>query len=224
MAYTFDSLRIVGYRDEFVPNTFLRQEGAADHVAILFPGANYTCHMPLLYYATQVLLAQGADALWVEYAYGRRPELRAGWSEEHARWLYADVTAACQAAVRQREYGRLTFVGKSLGTLAMAHLLTTQTFSARVEGVWLTPLLKNEELRTRIMRVERPSLLVIGTADPHYDRTYLTDWESRTQRRVISVEGAGHTLEIEGDWRQSLKAIELIMRAIGEFVQGRPEQ
>ena len=35
---TSTTLTIQGYRDEPVPNRFLRPEGAVDHLAILLPG------------------------------------------------------------------------------------------------------------------------------------------------------------------------------------------
>lgn len=222
MAYTFDSLRIVGYRDEFVPNTFLRQGGAADHVAIVLPGSAYTCHMPLLYYSTQVLLGLGADVLWVEYAHGRRPEFQGAWREEHERWFFADVTAAFRAALAQRAYGRTTLVGKSLGTLAMGFLLTTEALSTHVDAVWLTPLFTNPGLHAQIREIRLPSLFIIGTADPQYDPVYLADLERGDGRRVVVVEGAGHSLEIDGDWLQTLRTMERVLRHVEAFIKHRP--
>ncbi len=67
--HRIENLKIRGHRGEAVANTFFRQTPASDHVAIAFPGVAYTCHMPLLYYQTQLLLARGADVLWVEYGH-----------------------------------------------------------------------------------------------------------------------------------------------------------
>jgi hypothetical protein len=39
-----------------VPNTFFHQEINNGHLALILPGLNYTCDMPLLYYATQIML------------------------------------------------------------------------------------------------------------------------------------------------------------------------
>ena len=73
---TATTLTIHGYRDEPVPNRFLRPEGAIDHLAVLLPGFGYTLDMPLFYYAENLLLERGWDVLRVEYAYNKRPEFQ----------------------------------------------------------------------------------------------------------------------------------------------------
>src|SRR5262245_25536830 len=120
------TLAVSGYRDEAVPNTFLRQDGATDHIAILLPGINYPCDLPLLYYPARQLTARGADVLRVEYTYNRRPDFAALSAADQAEWLRADTTAACRVGLAQRAYRQITLVGKSLGTLAMGQLLTTE--------------------------------------------------------------------------------------------------
>ncbi|MDO9084878.1 MAG: hypothetical protein Q7U53_01620 [Anaerolineaceae bacterium] len=39
-----------------VPNTFFRQETETNQLTMIFPGLNYSCDMPLLYYAAQIML------------------------------------------------------------------------------------------------------------------------------------------------------------------------
>ena len=46
---SFTSLSISGYRNEPVPNTFIRQDHTAQHLAILLPGYAYRATMPLLF-------------------------------------------------------------------------------------------------------------------------------------------------------------------------------
>ena len=52
-------------------------------------------------------------------------------------------------------YERVVLIGKSLGTLAMGHLLTMADPPPNVGAVWLTPLLSNERLRQQISAVRR---------------------------------------------------------------------
>jgi len=218
--YSITTLPITGYRAEPVPNTFHRQDGEAHHVAILLPGVAYTCHMPLLYYPTRLLLALGADVLWVEYAYHRRADFQALSEAERERWFITDVTAACQAALAQRPYQQIALIGKSLGTLAMGHLLTEDAELAQARAVWLTPLLRNSRLRTQIQHTHQRSLFVIGTADSHYDPAHLAEMQRATGGQVCVIDGADHSLEIEGDIWRSLQAIEQVMRAIQTFLTG----
>lgn len=144
--YSVNTLEISGYRNQPVPNTFFKQDEETRQVAILLPGWEHTCHMPLLYYPARLLLALGADVLQVEYAYNLRTDFQALPNSERLQWLFTDA-AACSAALTQYTYEQVTLIGKSIGTLAMGHLLTTEPRLA--QAVWLTPLLRNDRLLTK---------------------------------------------------------------------------
>ena len=175
-----------------VPNTFVRQEGEAEHLAVLLPGMGYTCDMPLFYYAENLLTERGADVLRVEYAYGRRADFGELSDDEQLRWLLADATAAYRVGLGQRAYRDVTLVGKSLGTLAMGHLLTAEERPAgTTRAVWLTPLVREERLREQMGRCDGRSLVVIGTADPHYDVELLDEVRAATRGGNRGDRGGG---------------------------------
>ena len=212
------TLKIVGFRDERVPNTFLRQDSEAEHVALLLPGLRYTCDMPLLHYSVRLLLHLGADALRVEYAYDRRADYQALADADQERWFFTDVCAACHAALAQRSYRRITLIGKSMGTLAMGHLLTTEPALARAEAIWLTPLLTQDALRKQMRQHRGRALFAIGTADPFYDADALAELRAATGGDVVVVEDADHSLEIKDDVIRSVQALEQVMRAVVEIL------
>lgn len=216
--YSLTALEISGYRGEPVPNTFFQQYQETRHAALLLPGLGYTCQMPLFYYPTLLLQALGADVLCVDYAYNRRPDFQTLPPPEQARWLYTDVAAAYNSILSQRSYEQVTVIGKSLGTLAMGHLLTTEALRMDTKAIWLTPLLKNEALRAQIQRYGQHSLFVIGTADPHYSAAYLAEVQAATQGERVVVEGADHSLVINGDVFKTLQAMDQIMHAVQKFL------
>ena len=212
------SLSVDGYRGEPVPNSFLRQRGETSHLAILLPGIGYTCDMPLFYYAQNLLVAAGADVLRVEYTYGRRSDFRDLPATEQLRWLLADATAAQRAGLAQRGYQDLTLIGKSLGTLAMGHLLTAQDVpTAATRAVWLTSLLREERLREQVRRYAGRSLFAIGAADPHDDPTYLAAMRT-TPGGAVVVEGAGHGLDAWSDVVASIHPVTPVIRALQDFL------
>jgi hypothetical protein len=215
--HSFRPLGIKGYRDEPVPNTFFQQDEPARKIAIVLPGVGYTCQMPLLYYPTRLLLSLGMDVLWVEYSYSRRSDYLSLPEAEQKQWLCADVTAACQAALAQRPYQQVLLMGKSLGTLAMSHLLATEARLAHSPMIWLTPLLRNDKLRSQIQNTPR-GLVVIGTADHQYDPAYLAEIQSKGNCEVVVVDGADHSIEVKDNVWQSLQVIERVTRAIQTFV------
>jgi predicted alpha/beta-hydrolase family hydrolase len=211
-------LTIQGYRDEPVPNCFQRPEGAIDQLAVLLPGLGYTLDMPLFYYAENLLLEQGWDVLRVEYAYNTRPEFQTVPKSERDQWLLADTTAAWRAGLSQRRYERVVLIGKSLGTLAMGHLLTMSDPPAGMGAVWLTPLLSNERLRQQISQYGGPSLFVIGTADPHFDPVVLEQMQVATVGEAVVVRNADHGMDIPGDPIASVRAVERVVEALGRFL------
>ena len=215
---TSTTLTIRGYRDEPVPNRFQRPEGAIDHLAVLLPGIGYTLDMPLFYYAESLLLERGWDVLRVEYAYNKRPEFQTLSSSERDRWLLADTTTAWRAGLSQRGYERVVLIGKSLGTLAMGHLLTMADSPPGVGAVWLTPLLSAERLRQQIQQYGGPSLFVIGTADPQFDPVVLEKMQVATIGEAVVVKNADHGMDIPGDQIASVRAVERVVDAFGRFL------
>lgn len=213
------TLKIAGYRGELVSNTFFYQNGEADHLAMLFPGIGYTCQMPLLYYQTELFLwSLGADVLWVEYAYDRA-DFQSAPDSEQKNWFNADVTASCRAGLEQRAYSKVTLSGKSLGTLALGHLLTSEPALSHAQAIWLTPLLKDEKLREEIGKARQRSLLVIGTKDAHYDAARLEELKTLPHVKIVVLAGADHSLEVEGDVSNSIRFMDQVIQEIERFVE-----
>ena len=214
-------LSIPGYRGEPVPNRFQRPEGASGCLAVLLPGLGYTLDMPLFYYAEDLLLARGWGVLRVEYAYNR-PEYQEMPQAERARWLLADATAAYRAGLAQGRYESIALIGKSLGTLAMGHLLTMADQPAgAMRAVWLTPLLRNDRLCEQIRQYGGPSLFVIGTADPQYNPATLEEVRAATSGEAVVIADADHGMDVPGDPIASVRAVARVTEALAEFVQGR---
>jgi hypothetical protein len=215
------SLDIVGHKEQQVPNTFLAQPQPATHLAVILPGYRYPVEMPPLYYAARILLEQGADVLRVEYAYYRTNFLQQPESEQD-QWISNDVFAACEAGLSQRSYEKITLVGKSLGTIAMGHLLSDPRFQ-QAACVWVTPLLTVEWLRSRIEQTRPRSLFIIGTVDRFYKPDLLNHLKTVTQGQTCILEGADHGLEIPGDIPRSLAALNQIVEATQEFLDDDSE-
>jgi hypothetical protein len=215
----FETLSIAGYRDLVVQNTFLRQSQRADHLAVVFPGLGYSVGMPVLYYPGQLLAEMGADVLLVDTRYNRIREYEQAPDEEKARWLEADAGAAVDAALAQGRYQRVTLVGKSIGTLAVGHILHSHASLPNLSCVWLTPLIKSPELRNRIQSVHHRALFVIGTADPQYSPALLEEVRLATSGEVLAVEGANHSLEIAGNIVKSVEIMRQVVEKVALFIK-----
>jgi hypothetical protein len=217
---SIQTIAINGYQNQPVPHTFFKQEVETNHLAIVLPGRGYTAQMPFLFYPINLMLTRGADVLRVEYAYDQQPDFETLDFDQKLHWLFTDVTAAYQAGVARRPYLQVTLIGKSLGTLAMGHLLTTQTLPSPVKAIWLTPLVRMDNLRQQIKQFGGHSLFVIGTADPHYDTACLAEVQEATGGQVVAIEGADHGLNIKDEVLRSVQALMKVMRAIEVFLGG----
>lgn len=220
MARKYDraEIKINGYRGE-VKNTFYRQHEETGKIAIMFPGMGYTCQMPLIYYPTMLLLDLGFDVLWVETDYGDNEEFMSLGDDEKEEWMRGDASAALDAAFERRNHKRLILLGKSLGTGSLAVLSASDSLLADTRFCWLTPLLKDNDVFNAINSVKGRSLLVIGTADPRYDKALLEKIKDGGRVAVLEAGGADHSLEIAGNVPASLFAMRKILKAIKELAR-----
>ncbi|MFH1974816.1 MAG: alpha/beta family hydrolase [Pseudomonadota bacterium] len=210
------SLDVIGYKNQQVPNTFIIQPTPTQNLGIVLPGYRHSADRADLHYAGRILLEQGADLLRVEYAYYRTDFMEQPDSEQD-KWISSDVFAICNTALSHRSYNQITLVGKSLGTIAMGHLLADSRFQ-NATCVWLTPLLTVAWLRSRIEEVHPRSLFIIGTADKFYKPDILKHLENVTKGRAVVIEGARHGLEITNSISKSLSALNQIVQALQEFL------
>jgi alpha/beta superfamily hydrolase len=134
--------------------------------------------------------------------------------------MNADATAACSVALKRRSYDQVALIGKSIGTLVLGHLISTHPELDEPRCIWLTPLLRNERLRSQITQTRHRGLFVIGTADPHYDHAKLAAIQEATGGESIIIQGADHSMEIDGKVAESIQALQRIMLGIQSFLFG----
>lgn len=218
MFSSCDSLPIVGHDNLPLPHSFIRQRQETSHLAVFFPGFAYGQDNPALYYPARLLSDLGADILRLERLYANFPGFQDLSESERARAVVADALSACETGLKQREYRRITFVGKSIGTLAVARLLTLMPQLRDADCIWLTPLLENERLRRSIVQNRPRSLFVVGTADHCYNPELLREVEAATGGRSVVIDGADHSLEVPASVTDSIKGMAHIVEEISVFL------
>jgi hypothetical protein len=129
---------------------------------------------------------------------------QSGWSVLGVTWEEEELSTDAASQVRRGADAALAraltdqpvlVVAKSLGTLALPWAVENQ-----LPGVWLTPLLHDPAVVRAVQEARQPTLLVGGTADPH--------WELPAAAgpgvTVLEVPDGDHGLQQAGDWRRSL--------------------
>jgi hypothetical protein len=208
-------LEIDGYKDQ-IPNSLFGENDSSEHLGIVFPGVGYSSQMPALYYPTQVLLTLGADVLRLDHHY-QRPDFQTLPDAQKTRWLQADALVVLKAALAVKAYKRLTLVGKSIATFALARILPEIATLDHTDFVWLIPLLKRNGLKEVIAQHPHKALFIIGSDDQQYDAVILEQIRASTNGQVLLIEGAGHSLEITGDVAASVRIQERIVMALERF-------
>lgn len=173
--------------------------GAGDRVAVVLPGARYLPGYPLLWFSRKALQQEGWTVIevWDEWKDGDARK----WVEERAR-------AALDRAPKEAQ---TLVVAKSISTHA-ASLVAERGIPA----VWLTPLLKDEEIVAALRRAPAPALLIGGSADP--DAWDLAAAASISGGEVLEIAAADHSLEIPGHALASIDALREVASAIHWFV------
>lgn len=177
----------------------LVHEGDPQRVASLLPGRAYTPNSPLLHYTRRALRDDG----WTVREHW--------WSRGQAMELEAAITEAAQFVTDAGEPLLHLVVGKSLGTLA-----APVAVDRHLPAIWFTPLMKEAVVRAAIDNTLEPTLLVGGDQDETWD----SEAARATRCQVHEVSGADHLLEIPGSVRDTMKALEAVMRRVDDFIRG----
>ncbi len=215
------SLKIINPAGEPVANRFFRQPGNPKELGLVLPGLNYSCDMPLLYFATSLFIQLGCNVLQIRADYAR-PDFQALPKLEQAQRLGADATAALQACLAYKEegtsYEQIYLLGKSIGTISMAFVLSAYA-DLPLKPIWLTPLLRQPMLVEAALHWKGPALWIACSADHTFDASAWEQVAQAQNQHQLLVDQANHRLEISGDLMNTLRIQQEILEAIQEFVQ-----
>ena len=147
-------------------------EGDPARTAVALPGS-MLAGMPALWWAFEPLLDEGWRIVLVWDQFLDR-------TQDPTEWSHARAEAAAEYAGDVR-----LVIAKSLTTRA-ASLAADREWS----GIWLTPLLDDDESVAGLRRRTAPALLVGGTADPTWNGALARELSDD----VLELDGADHGL------------------------------
>jgi hypothetical protein len=172
--------------------------GDPSRVAVVLPGARYLPFAPLLWYAREAALARGWSVLevWDEYV---------DRSLDPWQW----VSDRAEAALARAGAVTTMLVTKSISSSAV-----TIASERDVPGIWLTPLLHEDQIAAGFERLSAPALLVGGTADESWDG----ELARRAGHGVLELEDANHALQFDGDPAASIDALRHVVDRMNAFI------
>ncbi len=213
---SFDELDIRGYEGRPIPNTFFKQEEVTYQTALIFPGFGYTAQMPLLFFAIRVLIEHGVNVLSVEQNYSRHEAFLTRMQEGRLELLFGDAAGVYEGVV-ENDYQVPFMVGKSLGTRVLGYLLANYEELNKAKVVWFTPLIGDEAVLQRMKECTAESLLIIGSADPHYDESIIGLLEEEHKFKSLVIENGNHGLQVPEGVQGTLRALTRVIESINDF-------
>jgi hypothetical protein len=184
------------------------------HVAIVFPGMSYVHHHPVLHYVESALAQSGAAVDRVAYTVldewsGQQPF----WTPEREAEFFAEIRAHARDVLSTRP-DRVTLVGKSLGTQALAALVDEPALPPDTDAIWLTPVFGDDAVFDGARRARWRSLFVVGLADT----AHVPERQAQVRGEVLELPGADHALETPGDAVASARALTALTERVIDFV------
>ncbi|MEK3805333.1 alpha/beta hydrolase [Metabacillus sp. SLBN-84] len=206
---------ITGYKDGTVSYSLFKKASQAKTLAIMFPGYGYTAQGPLFHYSTGIFLNRGEDVLHLNYSY-QSPFYESFSDKELEDALKRDVRHVIDTVLSAHSYEHFYLIGKSLGTIALAAELGRTAFlDAKI--VWLTPLLKRDDVFEGMYTSKKRGLCIIGDSDPCYDQERFEKLSGNAFLERVLINGADHSLEDSEDAVGSVDVLKDVMLKIKRF-------
>ena len=189
---------------------FLSHSEGSRNLAILFPGRKNSTDVPTLYYARKAALLAGCDFLSLEYGY------RANVSTMSRTEIIDTVKDECLEVINRcmkKEYERIFFISKSMGHFFSLRI--TDKFDKKIiKHICYTPI--DEHV---IEIVKNECIVFTGTKDKLLSEESRNELAKYSNVVLIQVENAVHSLEIEDDYKQSIRILEYITDKCSDFIR-----
>lgn len=199
------------------PISYTHFKTASKTICFMFSGSGYNYDKPLFYYATMTMLQNKIDIVHIHYSYSEHM-----WKkplEEISKTMINDINPVIVDVLKNDQYSKTIFIGKSLGTIPIAIDLMKRDEYKKSKMILLTPLLKFDSIFDSIMNSKHQGLLVIGDKDPYFNLNQIQQL-SNSNVKIEVVQNANHSLDIgEFETTNSLLTLSRVMEKLQEAIK-----
>jgi predicted alpha/beta-hydrolase family hydrolase len=186
-------------------------------ICFMFSGAGYTYDKPLLYYSTMMMLENHVEVVHIHYAYSQKeldlPE------EKLADLMVEDANSVVTNVTAHREYKKVIFLGKSLGTIPIISAFAKDHRFLNSKMIILTPLLQHPLYCKRLLESLKSTLIIIGSKDQHYIPEKVSQFAAKDNFTVKEIPEGNHSLEIDPfNTFQSISVVNEILTMLNHFI------
>lgn len=176
-------------------------------IVVLFPGRNYSCDKPLLYYAGKVFEKRGYEVVNLTYnsrLKGNKNDIT-GLIEEAKVYVLEELNK-----IDFSLYEDVVFVSKSMGTALAGYCEFEKNI--RVRHIFLTPV------QDGMMYMRRGKCIVVsGKEDTFLDSKKLKIYCVEQDVALKQFDEVGHSLEHPDDMNKTFAILMVIIRMYREF-------
>jgi hypothetical protein len=210
---------IIGECESTIPYTLLQNEKRSDTLCVMLPGLGYATQRPLFHYATGLFLENGIDVFLVNYTYKQNQAFLALDNEAQARWMKNDIDSVIDSILPQHAYSQFILLSKSIDSIPMAHLVTSNALMKEAPLVWLTPLLPRTDVKEAMLSHSGPSLSVISKKDHFFRADVWSELEQNPRMETVLFEEGDHSLELANRVLETMHLHQEVMKAIERFIK-----
>ncbi|MDN5708557.1 MAG: alpha/beta hydrolase [Planococcus sp. (in: firmicutes)] len=184
-------------------------------LAIFLPGIGYTTKSPLFHYTERLLAEQEYDILRINYDYNH-PLYDEYTMAEIDEAVKQDAKQVIDQVLKGSIYEKFFLVAKSLGTIALANELERKKFKG-AKTVWLTPLVKHQDIFEAMKNCQNPALSFIGDKDHYYERSRMEELQGNSQLESHVLKDVNHGMDFIGDPLKSIDVLKDVITDIHAF-------
>lgn len=206
---------IQGDKGQAINYSLVLNQDQTRKLAIFLPGIGYTAKSPLFHYTERLLAEQEYDILRINYDY-TKPLYDQYTMAEIDEAVKRDVKQVIDQVLKGSIYEKFFLVAKSLGTIALASELERKKFKG-AKTVWLTPLIKHEDVFKAMKECPNPALSFIGDKDHYYDRNRMEELQDNSRLDSHVLNEVNHGMDFIGDPLKSIDILKDVITDIRDF-------
>ena len=206
---------IQGDKGQAINYSLVLNQDQTRKLAIFLPGIGYTAKSPLFHYTERLLAEQEYDILRINYDY-TNPLYDQYTMAEIDEAVKRDVKQVVDQVLKGSIYEKFFLVAKSLGTIALASELERKKFKG-AKTVWLTPLIKHEDVFKAMKECPNPALSFIGDKDHYYARNRMEELQANSRLDSHVLNEVNHGMDFIGDPLKSIDILKDVITDIRDF-------
>lgn len=170
-------------------------------LVVIFPGEDYSCDKPLLYYARKAAIREQKDVLCLNY------KRKLTWRDtgQYPIDLEADASMDLINKCMSKDYKDIYFISKGIGT-EVAGKISERFGYEKITNIFLAPT------KAAIKYIVNSNCMaIIGTEDEIFTQDPIEQLKQHHNVQLVLLEGANHYLESCNSLEESLKILNQIV-------------